>query len=108
MSPADSGGRDVERYSPADSRLSEETLERLKRSVPANTYAAYKRELERYRPWCAEQRRVDVPATSETFAEYANHLAEAGTSPPLRRAGHSDHQGRPQEVRVQRAAHAPV
>jgi site-specific recombinase XerD len=81
MSPADSGGRDVERYSPADSRLSEETLERLKRSVPANTYAAYKRELERYRPWCAEQRRVDVPATSETFAEYANHLAEAGLAP---------------------------
>jgi integrase len=75
------GGADLIPLSPADSQLSPETLARLRRAVPANTYAAYKRELARYRPWCAMAGRTDVPATPETFAEYASYLADLGLAP---------------------------
>jgi len=64
-----------------DTLLSDGTRRRILDAVPANTTRAYTRQWAAFTDWCIRQRRVDLPATGETLAEYVAHLADAGHAP---------------------------
>lgn len=65
----------------ADHDLSARTVERMERSIPANTRRAYEGQWSRFASWCADHERSALPATSQTLAEYAGHLADADRAP---------------------------
>lgn len=70
-----------------DYSVSEATRVRIERAVPESTRRAYTGDLSRFSAWCAERGRSALPATAETLADYATHLAEAGKAPStIRRA----------------------
>jgi len=58
-----------------DHELSQETVDRIIRSVPASTRRTYEGDYRRYAEWCAQIGRTPIPGTSQTMAEYATHLA---------------------------------
>jgi site-specific recombinase XerD len=61
-----------------DHDLSPEAIERIIRSVPESTRRTYEGDFKRYTEWCAKAGRTPIRATSQTMAEYANHLAGQG------------------------------
>ncbi|ATO14672.1 integrase [Micromonospora sp. WMMA2032] len=60
-----------------DHDLSQETIDRIVRSVPESTRRVYEGDLRRYTGWCATTNRTPIPGTAQTMAEYARHLADA-------------------------------
>jgi integrase len=65
----------------ADVVLSDAAQERLDRSVPANTRAAYTRQGARFLAWCRDGGRSALPATPQTLADYVSHLADLDLAP---------------------------
>lgn len=69
-------------YTDADFTISDRTRLRLADSVPANTRRAYTRQWNAFTAWCAaNDGRVPLPATAQTFADYVTHLADTGYAP---------------------------
>jgi site-specific recombinase XerD len=68
-------------HGPADLAVSADTVQRMHDAVPEATRRAYTHDLTAYRDWCATVGRVPIPATPQTFADYATHLAQAGYAP---------------------------
>lgn len=68
-------------YSGTDYTLSDVTLDYMKRTLTANTRAAYDSQWEAFATWCAEQGRVALPATPHTVLTYAGHLGSIDRSP---------------------------
>ncbi|MGC0317311.1 site-specific integrase [Kitasatospora acidiphila] len=64
-----------------DNRISDATRDRITRSVPENTRAAYERQWAAFTSWCQAAGRGPLPATAETLAEYVNHLADLDRAP---------------------------
>ncbi|PRX91940.1 tyrosine-type recombinase/integrase [Allonocardiopsis opalescens] len=68
-------------HTEVDFVVSESTRARLFDGVRDNTRKAYSRQWEAFGKWCAEQGRVDLPATAQTLAEYTSHLCDLNRSP---------------------------
>lgn len=64
-----------------DTAISPSTRDRLQRSVPANTQAAYTRQWNTFTAWCTAAGRNPLPATPESLAEYVSHLADLDRAP---------------------------
>lgn len=64
-----------------DHELSARTVERMERSVPAETRRAYDRQWRQFADWCAAQGRTAMPATPQTLAEYVSTLVDQDKSP---------------------------
>lgn len=80
-------GRGPATLTAGDYVVSASTRERIGRAVPESTRRAYAGDLARFAEWCAEHGRSALPATAETIADYATHLADAGKAPStIRRA----------------------
>lgn len=58
-----------------DTELSAAAWQLIDEATPVNTRRAYREEWARFTTWCAEQQRTPLPATGQTLAEYASHLA---------------------------------
>lgn len=94
--------------------LSPGTRDRIERSVPANTKAAYTRQAKVFLRWCAEHGRTPLPATPQTLADYVSHLADLGRAPATieqaiaairtahRQSGHRGHPDTEAALRVLR------
>lgn len=67
---------------PQITQLSAAAIEALAAGVPQSTLAAYKADLRSFATWCADTDRSGLPASSETLAEYATHMAYAKGSAP--------------------------
>lgn len=65
----------------ADFAVSEATRQLILDGIPANTARAYQRQWADFGTWCQQSSRLALPATSETLAEYVQHLATRGLSP---------------------------
>ena len=59
-----------------DATLAASTIERIKRSIPANTRRAYERQWSQFLAWCQQNGRTVLPATPHTLADYVSHLAD--------------------------------
>jgi site-specific recombinase XerD len=57
------------------------TQRRIAAGVADNTRRAYSRIGHEFVAWCESQRRIAVPATGETLADYISALADAGKGP---------------------------
>lgn len=66
---------------PADQELSARTVERMQRSIPANTRRAYDRAWSQFTAWCAEHGRTPLPATPQTLAEFVGALVDLDRAP---------------------------
>jgi site-specific recombinase XerD len=77
--PANPGGALA--HTERDTAVSERTRARIADGVAANTRKAYGRQWLDFTAWCAEHERTALPATAETLAEYAAHLADLNRSP---------------------------
>ncbi|MCG6497634.1 site-specific integrase [Kitasatospora sp. A2-31] len=64
-----------------DNLISDSTRDRIARSVPENTRAAYERQWNTFTSWCSTTGRTPLPATAETLAEYVGHLADLDRAP---------------------------
>lgn len=64
-----------------DLELSARTVERMERSIPANTRRAYTRQWGQFTSWCADHGRTPMPCTRETLAEYVSALVDEDKSP---------------------------
>lgn len=65
----------------ADHELSARTVERMERSIPAETRRAYDRQWAQFATWCGEHGRTAMPATSQTLAEYVGFMVDADKAP---------------------------
>ena len=65
----------------ADRMVSASTADRLARAVPTETRRAYSGDWNRFNTWATDAGRTSMPATAETLAEYATHLADLGRAP---------------------------
>jgi integrase len=61
--------------------LSPAALDRLDRSVPDNTKAAYRRQARDFIAWCEQHGRGTLPASAETLADYVSHLCDLDRAP---------------------------
>lgn len=61
--------------------LSPAALDRLDRSVPENTKAAYRRQARDFVAWCELHGRDTLPATPQTLADYVSHLCDLDRAP---------------------------
>jgi hypothetical protein len=64
-----------------DATVSARVLARIEASIPDSTQRAYRGDWKRFAAWCEENERTAMPATAETLAEYASHLADLGRAP---------------------------
>jgi len=64
-----------------DTTVSDGVLTRIEAGVPDNTRRAYAGDWRRFTEWCGLAGRQALPATPETLAEYASHLADQGRAP---------------------------
>jgi site-specific recombinase XerD len=64
-----------------DLELSARTVDRMERSIPANTRRAYDRQWNQFAAWCAAHGRTALPSTRETLAEYVSGLVDDDKSP---------------------------
>ena len=64
-----------------DTTVSAGVLARIEASVPGNTRRAYAGDWQRFAAWCELAGLQALPATPETLAEYASHLADLGRAP---------------------------
>lgn len=64
-----------------DQELSARTVERMERSIPAETRRAYDRQWRQFADWCGAHGRTAMPATPETLAEYVSSLVDDDKSP---------------------------
>ena len=55
--------------------LDDATIEALAAGVPDSTRTAYRTDIKAFAEWCAETDHCGLPATPETLAAYATHLA---------------------------------
>lgn len=78
-----SGPRDYPARTAEDYRISPETVEALRRSIPAETYRKYSAWQEQARAWCAQQNRTLLPMTTQTLTEWTRVL----TQTPSKRTG---------------------
>ncbi len=88
-----------------DNQISDSTRDRIERSVPENTRAAYERQWNTFTAWCLTAGRTPLPATAETLAEYVSHLADLDRAPSTIEQGiaairtihrHSGRRGQPE------------
>ncbi|MFE9432834.1 tyrosine-type recombinase/integrase [Streptomyces sp. NPDC006640] len=61
--------------------LSPAALDRLDRSIPANTKTAYRRQARDFVAWCEERGRDTLPASAQTLADYVSHLCDLDRAP---------------------------
>jgi site-specific recombinase XerD len=61
--------------------VSAAAADRIEAATPDSTREAYARQWARYAAWCADVGRTALPATAETLAEFASHLADLGLGP---------------------------
>ncbi|MFG3476490.1 tyrosine-type recombinase/integrase [Streptomyces sp. NPDC047980] len=61
--------------------LSSAALDRLDRSIPANTKTAYRRQARDFVAWCEERGRDTLPASAQTLADYVSHLCDQDKAP---------------------------
>lgn len=61
--------------------LSPAALDRLDRSVPDNTKAAYQRQARDFVAWCEERGRDTLPASAQTLTDYVSHLCDLEKAP---------------------------
>ncbi|MDH6460134.1 site-specific recombinase XerD [Micromonospora sp. A200] len=66
---------------PRDYHLSDDAWELIREATPESTRRAYQEDWKRFTDWCAEQERTPLPATGETLAQYAAHLALGEKAP---------------------------
>ncbi|MFI2664861.1 tyrosine-type recombinase/integrase [Micromonospora carbonacea] len=64
-----------------DTEVSASTWALIDEATPATTRRAYRDEWTRFTRWCNAQQRTALPATAETLAEYAGHLAGRDLAP---------------------------
>lgn len=64
-----------------DLELSARTVDRMERSIPANTRRAYDRQWGQFAAWCASHGRTPMPCTRETLAEYVSSLVDLDRAP---------------------------
>ncbi|MFY1588977.1 tyrosine-type recombinase/integrase [Micromonospora sp. WMMD734] len=64
-----------------DTEVSASTWALIDAATPASTRRAYRDEWTRFTRWCSAQQRTPLPATAETLAEYAGHLADRDLAP---------------------------
>lgn len=64
-----------------DHELSAAAWDLISEATPASTRRAYREEWARFVRWCEAQQRTALPATAETLAEYATHLAGRELAP---------------------------
>ncbi|WP_017596448.1 tyrosine-type recombinase/integrase [Nocardiopsis potens] len=65
----------------ADGELSASAAERIAAAWRPSTRTGYARDWGRFASWCAAAGRTALPATAETLASYADHLADQGMAP---------------------------
>lgn len=65
----------------ADTTVSARVLARISASMPDSTRRAYAGDWGRFEDWCLRAGRRALPATAETLAEYASHLADQKKKP---------------------------
>ena len=63
---------------PLAERISAEVAGRVARATEESTKRAYRADWKDFVFWCAGEKRIALPATPETVAEYLNHMANAG------------------------------
>lgn len=68
-------------YTDADFAITPETAALLFDSRPANTTAAYTWAWDRFTDWCDDARRVALPATPQTLADYITIMIKADLAP---------------------------
>lgn len=66
--------------------LSDAAREAVDAAMPANTRAAYERDLRQFAQWCADHGRSPLPATAETLTEYITWMCYS--RPVTDRRGH--------------------
>jgi len=64
-----------------DTEVSEATWALIADATPDTTRRAYRDEWTRFTKWCTDRQRTPLPATAETLAEYAGHLAGRELAP---------------------------
>ncbi|MBM0279674.1 tyrosine-type recombinase/integrase [Micromonospora tarensis] len=64
-----------------DTELSAAAWDLIDEATPATTRRAYREEWARFTTWCTHQQRTPLPATAQTLAEYAAHLAGRELAP---------------------------